>query len=271
MALETATYVDQLVPTNPTHTDPFNQFDSHLRLIKQVLLNQFPNLGSAAVSATAASLNAAAALQPAGPGAVAAPWYAAGSTSVSQVLCEAPAGTPLVAVGNNGAAGFMGSTDPTQTTWSTAATWAGGNLTCNNNLGVDGSLQVVNGGTLSGTVDVLGPFTAASGALLVGGTTVSGVAVLSGGATVEYGGVVVANGGSIVLSGGGSLISTSGGVYAGGVVSAAGAFQGGTGQLVPSGSVVLYPATSGLPNGYGLANTYVNTAPPSGYNWIYKT
>lgn len=56
MPLETATYVDQLAPANPAHTDNVNQGDSHIRLIKNTLVNTFPNIG-AAVTATPAQLN----------------------------------------------------------------------------------------------------------------------------------------------------------------------------------------------------------------------
>lgn len=59
MALESATYIEDLVETNPLGTDNKSQGDNHLRLVKQVLKNQFPNLGSAAVTATAAELNEA--------------------------------------------------------------------------------------------------------------------------------------------------------------------------------------------------------------------
>lgn len=59
MALETATYISQLVATNPPGTDPLAQSDDHLRLIKGVLQAQFPNLGAAAVTGTAAQINAA--------------------------------------------------------------------------------------------------------------------------------------------------------------------------------------------------------------------
>ena len=60
MALETATYISQLVPTNPLTTDPLAQAGDHINLLKQVLQNQFDNLGTVAVSATATSINAAA-------------------------------------------------------------------------------------------------------------------------------------------------------------------------------------------------------------------
>src|SRR6185437_10544927 len=57
MPLETATYVDDLVSTNPADTDNESQGAAHLRLVKSCLKASFPNLGSAAVSATAAQLN----------------------------------------------------------------------------------------------------------------------------------------------------------------------------------------------------------------------
>ena len=57
MGLETATYISQLVDTNPTSSDPVSQGDAHLRLIKEVLQAQFTTLGAAAVTTTAAELN----------------------------------------------------------------------------------------------------------------------------------------------------------------------------------------------------------------------
>lgn len=53
MGLESATYINGLVDTNPTTTDNANQGDNHLRLIKSVLKNTFPNLtGAVTVSQT---------------------------------------------------------------------------------------------------------------------------------------------------------------------------------------------------------------------------
>ena len=57
MGLETATYISQLVDTNPTTSDPVSQGDDHLRLIKEVLQSQFTTLGAAAVTTTAGELN----------------------------------------------------------------------------------------------------------------------------------------------------------------------------------------------------------------------
>ncbi len=57
MGLETATYITDLVSTNPLGTDSKAQGDNHIRLLKEVLKTQFPSLGSAAVTATAAEIN----------------------------------------------------------------------------------------------------------------------------------------------------------------------------------------------------------------------
>lgn len=56
MALETATYVSDLVVTNPTASDPKSQGDDHLRLEKSVFKNSFPNV-SGAVTATHTQLS----------------------------------------------------------------------------------------------------------------------------------------------------------------------------------------------------------------------
>jgi hypothetical protein len=58
MGLEVATFISQLVATNPVGaTDPKSQGDDHLRLLKAVLLNTLPAL-NAAVNTTPAELNA---------------------------------------------------------------------------------------------------------------------------------------------------------------------------------------------------------------------
>jgi hypothetical protein len=57
MALETATFIEDLDPANPTGSDLKSQGDNHFRLIKDVLQNQFPSLGATAVTVTAAQLN----------------------------------------------------------------------------------------------------------------------------------------------------------------------------------------------------------------------
>ena len=47
MALESATYIDGLVIINPTGSDSISQGDDHIRLIKKVLKNTFPDATAA--------------------------------------------------------------------------------------------------------------------------------------------------------------------------------------------------------------------------------
>lgn len=69
MALESATYVNQLVDTNPPGTDPVAQGDDHLRLIKSTLVTTFPNVGGV-VNASDAQLNTILSAVVSGTGAV---------------------------------------------------------------------------------------------------------------------------------------------------------------------------------------------------------
>lgn len=58
MGLESATYISELDATNPVGaTDPVAQGANHIRMIKAVLQANFPNLGEAAVTVTAAKIN----------------------------------------------------------------------------------------------------------------------------------------------------------------------------------------------------------------------
>jgi hypothetical protein len=56
MPLETATYVTDLVPSNPPASDQVSQADDHIRLLKSCVKNTFPNL-SAPITCTPANLN----------------------------------------------------------------------------------------------------------------------------------------------------------------------------------------------------------------------
>jgi hypothetical protein len=49
MPLETAEYFDTLQPDWPLGTDPENQGDDHIRMIKQVIQNTFPSLNGAVI------------------------------------------------------------------------------------------------------------------------------------------------------------------------------------------------------------------------------
>lgn len=71
MSLETGTYIDDLVVTNPLSSDARSEGDDHIRLIKSVLKNTFPNVAGA-VNATHTELG-----------------YVAGVTSAIQTQLDA--------------------------------------------------------------------------------------------------------------------------------------------------------------------------------------
>jgi hypothetical protein len=62
MGLETGSTIASFITSNPTSSDPVNQGDDHLRLIKSVLKAQFPGVGglgyATAITTTEAELNA---------------------------------------------------------------------------------------------------------------------------------------------------------------------------------------------------------------------
>lgn len=57
MSLETTTYINGLVPTNPLGSDPLSDADGHLRLIKAAIKATFPNI-TGEVSVSQNDLNA---------------------------------------------------------------------------------------------------------------------------------------------------------------------------------------------------------------------
>jgi len=50
MALESATYINQLVDTNPAGSDVISQGDDHIRLIKKVVQDSFPDVNQVATT-----------------------------------------------------------------------------------------------------------------------------------------------------------------------------------------------------------------------------
>ena len=56
MALESTTYINGLVATNPTGTDPKSQGDDHIRLVKSAIKNTFSGV-TGEVTATHTELN----------------------------------------------------------------------------------------------------------------------------------------------------------------------------------------------------------------------
>lgn len=92
MALENLTgpdvFITNLVQANPTVTDPVSQGDDHLRGIKNVLLNSFPNI-NAPLTVSSADINGFAPLaSPAFTGVPTAPTAAAG-TDTTQLATTA--------------------------------------------------------------------------------------------------------------------------------------------------------------------------------------
>ena len=56
MSLESGNYISDLVPTNPTSSDPKSQGDNHIQLVKKTIKNTFPNISNA-VTPTHTELN----------------------------------------------------------------------------------------------------------------------------------------------------------------------------------------------------------------------
>lgn len=92
MPVESATYIADLVPTDPEVTDGIAQGYSHIQLIKSVLQNTFPDLGDAAVTATAVEINSVVGLVDNASGSLTAP-IPTGSTTVGGSVILAGAGT----------------------------------------------------------------------------------------------------------------------------------------------------------------------------------
>lgn len=95
MPLETFSYITSLVQSNPIVADAVSQGDDHVRGIKTVLLNTFPNMNSQ-VSATPAQLNSIASIPGtyaplASPSFTGTPWAptAAAGTNNSQIATTA--------------------------------------------------------------------------------------------------------------------------------------------------------------------------------------
>jgi hypothetical protein len=115
MALETGTYISDLVTTNPSGGDFVEQGDDHLRLIKSTLKTTFPNI-NAAVTATPGQLNnVALAYDHRVPTGVICMWSGA-STAIPTgwLLCDGTSSTPdlrdrfLIGAGSTYAVGATG-------------------------------------------------------------------------------------------------------------------------------------------------------------------
>jgi len=95
MALETGTYISDLVASNPDGADGRNTVDNHLRLVKSTIKNTFPNI-TGAVTPTHTELN-----------------YVDGVTSAIQAQLDAKANSNMANAALTGAKtlGFYGEYD----------------------------------------------------------------------------------------------------------------------------------------------------------------
>jgi hypothetical protein len=113
MALETVTYISDLVATNPASGDSLNQTDDHLRIIKSAIKNTFPNINGP-VSATDEDLNRV--LTNAGIQAVSGtavdftsiPSWARRITVLFSGVSTSGTAQPLVQIGDSGGIEFAG-------------------------------------------------------------------------------------------------------------------------------------------------------------------
>lgn len=113
MGIESAQYINQLVPTNPLSTDSVSQADDHLRLIKKAITNTFPNLDGP-VTATPSQLN-----NPIPSGAIILWSGSVAAVPTGYSLCDGTNGTPdlrdkfVVGAGNSYAPGATGGASTT--------------------------------------------------------------------------------------------------------------------------------------------------------------
>src|SRR4051812_32180631 len=82
MPLENASFIKDLVPTNPAATDQMGQGYQQIQLVKAVLKAQFPNWTSAILNSTQAQIDAVSSAFSAGSGLFTVP---AGTASGGQV------------------------------------------------------------------------------------------------------------------------------------------------------------------------------------------
>lgn len=132
MALETGTYISDLVATNPAAADAKSQGDDHLRLLKSTLKASFPNV-TGPVTATQAEINSvtgkAPLNSPAFFGTPTAPTATAGTnnTQLATTAFVVAASLTSSLPGQSGNAGKFITTDGTTPSWAPAIAAQAGN------------------------------------------------------------------------------------------------------------------------------------------------
>lgn len=187
MALEQATYINQLVTANPQATDTVAQADDHIRLIKSTLKATFPNI-TGPVTVTQGQLNSPI------PTGIIAMWSGAiSSIPTGWVLCDGTNGTPnlrdrfIVGAGSAYIVGATGGANsvtlsesqiPTHTHTITASSDSAGNHT--HSISDPGHTHAFSGGVLTSNGYFPG------GPILAGGPSntsaaVTNISVVAGG------------------------------------------------------------------------------------------
>lgn len=148
MALESATYINGLVPANPLGSDPLSDADGHLRLVKATLQATFPNI-TGPVTSTQDQLNA-----PFPPGGIILWSGSVAAVPSGWLLCDGSSSTPdlrdrfVVGAGSTYAVGATGG--------STSTTLSIANLPSHSHGGSTGSNNVNHSHTFSGTTSGIG-------------------------------------------------------------------------------------------------------------------
>lgn len=208
MALETGTTIDELVATNPTASDPAGQGDDHLRLIKAVLKNSFPQVGgifgqcrimnssqtiSSVYNTSLIVVGVTSTLTLPPSASITSGWYVDLQTAIGGTATIQTQGSQSI----NGAASlsipakhmarihFTGGNTWRAAIWPSAEDGfpAFENVQVNGTLSVSGVATFKSGVSVSGAAVLSGNLTI--GGDIIGGVTISGAAVLQGNLTVN--------------------------------------------------------------------------------------
>lgn len=248
MALETGTYISDLVTANPTATDPKSQGDDHIRFLKSTIKSTFPNVNGL-VTATQTDLNSitskANIASPELTGIPTAPTATPGNSTNQLATCAYVASVAI--------AGALTQAVPTALVFTSSTTW-----TVPDGV-IKAKVTVTGGGGSAGNSNA----SQASGGGGGGGTAIKYLTVIPGTvytATIGAGGVAIASGaasatgntgGTSTFAGAGiTTISASGGL--GGPASG----RGGLGGATFSGDDI------SIIGGVGLSAVGNNSTPP---------